>query len=736
MSLDSTALNQSILRAHQVLQQLGRTDLEKAAIWGSPAGKSLLAERIVAEITEHRVYVEPFAGGAAVFFKKKPSEVEVLNDIDSDIAFAFRYAKNISSHQIVRLRRKKWVGDKEHYLKLRAKTSPKNSLERFYRFAYLSRFSFNGLRYSTMANDSVGVTARFVDRLERHAPRLKNIKVRCADYEKVIEEFDSPNTFFFLDPPYAGYDAVPTAGRNHQDWDEERFGRVLRKIKGKFLCTYGIRGDKNLFNGFHVRRWRHMSGVGTNRGAGMRQSVTQVITNYIPGKKKVVQEAQDISSTKSGEQTNGFVKSVPLIKGVNPKDERFVLGIVLEPEVVDAQGDIYSVSEVRAAAHRFMEEFGGLGVMHRFRVNGDVKILESYLAPLDFELGGTAVRQGTWLLAVRILSDQLWEQIKSGELNGFSVGGSARSTGMQDSQIENEDPENTVAKSDSHQWRGKIAAAVRRLIDILVEEVSLVDRAANQHRFLIVKRSEGMEMDQETADQSQLTEDKSAATEPMSDGKPETSANDDQTTEDENSPLGVAVEALTGITSAVEAIASLNTEDAKEQLIEFASSLNELSDRLAVALGVSPDKEDEQSQSSSELNPRSNDEPSVAPELLASVRDTLQRVGDLIESSASRKSSKDQSSSDKRTPQDQTSSSPPVAKGEGELAGAVRSLVDAVKAQQQRLARLEKRFGLPNSLPTDERVTKRESEDTSWPLDLNKPVDRKSVDRSVSFHDV
>ena len=43
--------------------------------------------------------------------------------------------------------------------------------------------------------------------------------------------------------------------------------------------------------------------------------------------------------------------------------------MVLEPEVVDAQGDIYSADEVRQAAHRFMEEFGGLGLMHRFRVN-------------------------------------------------------------------------------------------------------------------------------------------------------------------------------------------------------------------------------------------------------------------------------------------------------------------------------------------------------------------------------
>ena len=64
--------------------------------------------------------------------------------------------------------------------------------------------------------------------------------------------------------------------------------------------------------------------------------------------------------------------------------------------------------------------------MHRFRVNGQVKVLESYLAPADFEFGDTKVRKGTWLLAVRILSDELWDRVKDGQLTGFSIGGSAR----------------------------------------------------------------------------------------------------------------------------------------------------------------------------------------------------------------------------------------------------------------------------------------------------------------------
>lgn len=56
--------------------------------------------------------------------------------------------------------------------------------------------------------------------------------------------------------------------------------------------------------------------------------------------------------------------------------------------------------------------------------------------------------------------------------------------------------------------------------------------------------------------------------------------------------------------------------------------------------------------------------------------------------------------------------------------------------QRQRLARLEKHFGLPNSQPPGEQPTRRDDADAGWPLDLNRPLDRESVDKSVSFHDV
>ena len=72
-----------------------------------------------------------------------------------------------------------------------------------------------------------------------------------------------------------------------------------------------------------------------------------------------------------------------------------------------------------------------------------------------------------------------------------------------------------------------------------------------------------------------------------------------------------------------------------------------------------------------------------------------------------------------------------------EVVSVLRSLGETVKEQQQRLARMEKRFGLPNSAPIGERPTRAEDDaDIGWPLDLNRSLDRDSVDKSISFHDV
>lgn len=107
------------------------------------------------------------------------------------------------------------------------------------------------------------------------------------------------------------------------------------------------------------------------------------------------------------------------------EEERYVLGVVLAPETTDSQGDIYSHEEVRKAAHAYMEHEGALGKQHREIVTGKLKILESYVAPVDFQIEEEQVAKGTWLMGIRVVDDDLWTGIKEGSFTGFSIGGAA-----------------------------------------------------------------------------------------------------------------------------------------------------------------------------------------------------------------------------------------------------------------------------------------------------------------------
>lgn len=109
-------------------------------------------------------------------------------------------------------------------------------------------------------------------------------------------------------------------------------------------------------------------------------------------------------------------------------EQRYVLGVVLEPETTDAQGDIYSADEVRRASWEYMKNFRNVGLMHKGLVNDKVKLVESYIAPVDMVVGGSQIKAGTWLMGLNFLDDGLWNQVKSGGLTGLSIGGFAKKT--------------------------------------------------------------------------------------------------------------------------------------------------------------------------------------------------------------------------------------------------------------------------------------------------------------------
>lgn len=400
----------------------GADDVEKAQPFGTFGGSFHYAKRIVPLIPPHQTYVEPFAGAAAVLHAKEPSAKEVLADIDDDVVFLHRTIKAMTPERVAELRRRfEWTVTEESFAKARDMT-PRDEVARFYKLVFVRTHARDCRPDGTHpAQQHLGSTTN-PEKYLKAAERLKDVTILRQDYKKTLKAFDAPDTFFFVDPPYPGewFDQDKVI-------DLDEFIDALAKVKGKFIAVLNpspenVAAFKRVGHVFRLKV-REASGRG-----GAKQAMRLFVANYPVRKAEDFELVAKCAHLPLDPSVDDLVfdKTAALVKGLDPKDERYVLGIVLEPEVVDAQGDIYSSEEIRVAAHRFMEEFGGLGLMHRLRVNDQVKVLESYLAPTDFSIGDLTVRKGTWLLAVRVLSDELWERVKSGDLTGFSIGGSAR----------------------------------------------------------------------------------------------------------------------------------------------------------------------------------------------------------------------------------------------------------------------------------------------------------------------
>jgi len=104
---------------------------------------------------------------------------------------------------------------------------------------------------------------------------------------------------------------------------------------------------------------------------------------------------------------------------------------VLAANVVDYQDDYIRPDEIWKALEGYMIEFQDVGVMHR-QLNPELFVVECYQAPADFTVGGQPVKEGDWLMTVKVLDSEVWERIEKGELRGFSIGGRANRVKMEE----------------------------------------------------------------------------------------------------------------------------------------------------------------------------------------------------------------------------------------------------------------------------------------------------------------
>ncbi|MDI6708921.1 MAG: DNA adenine methylase [Candidatus Thermoplasmatota archaeon] len=215
-------------------------------------GKSILATKIVKVLHPHEIYVEPFFGAGSVFWRKNPSKIEVINDIDSDLIRFMRYLKDEEFSCDMRPNIEKF----REIVEKRKNNGDLSPCE----FLYLNKHSYSGKigkdispSYDTFskrclsADDRACMVKNLVKYMDRYKERLKDIKIENKDFREIIREWDSPNTLFYLDPPYV------KANKNkcHYyscDVTPSDVARAVNGIKGKYIISYD--DDKAVWDSF------------------------------------------------------------------------------------------------------------------------------------------------------------------------------------------------------------------------------------------------------------------------------------------------------------------------------------------------------------------------------------------------------------------------------------------------------------------------------------------------------
>lgn len=239
-------------------------------------GKRRLAKQILPMFPSHTCYVEPFCGGAALFFLKSMSHTEVLNDCNNELITLYRV---IQHHLDEFIRQFRWSLVSRQMFEWLQVTPPETltDIQRAARFFYLQKTAFGG----KVAGQTFGTAAtspprlnllRIEETLSQAHLRLQRCCIEHLDWQKCITKYDRPSTLFYLDPPYwqtEGY-GVPF---NMDQY--EAMSRLMRSIKGKAILSINDHPDiRQVFKGLPADR---VPIKYTPGGAGRSQTTYELI---------------------------------------------------------------------------------------------------------------------------------------------------------------------------------------------------------------------------------------------------------------------------------------------------------------------------------------------------------------------------------------------------------------------------------------------------------------------------
>lgn len=220
-------------------------------------GKWKLAPWIISHFPSHRVYVEPFGGGASVLLRKTRSHAEVYNDLDGELVNLFRVVRD-EGDRLKHLLELTPFSRSEFDLSFKSSRDPVEQARRTVIRSYmgfgstLTRATRQGLPMRTGfradSSRSGSTPARDWQSLPDHLPaviaRLRGVVIENRSAMEVMVTHDGPSTLHYVDPPYVHSTRSVLGGAAHrgyrhelEDDDHIAVARALNNLAGAVILS-------------------------------------------------------------------------------------------------------------------------------------------------------------------------------------------------------------------------------------------------------------------------------------------------------------------------------------------------------------------------------------------------------------------------------------------------------------------------------------------------------------------
>ena len=248
-------------------------------------GKWRTAPWILSHFPPHKCYVEPFGGAASVLIQKERSRIEVYNDLNSDVVSYFRVLREQPEALSRAIHLTPYA--REEYDLATSGEDVADPIERARRFLvwswqsqYFKMRSKSGWRAinNDLRSQSPAADWANMNHLNAVAERFRKVQIEHGPALEVIERYDSPETLFYVDPPYVLDTRVDRAAYIHEmtDSDHAKLASALHAAKGSVVLS-GYRSD--LYEVLYNDWWSASTTSRINSPSGAKLATETVWTN-------------------------------------------------------------------------------------------------------------------------------------------------------------------------------------------------------------------------------------------------------------------------------------------------------------------------------------------------------------------------------------------------------------------------------------------------------------------------